>query len=152
MDEIVEILVSHGAASGSAAGAIETLDVLSLSLPMVSVTRVDAQFRLAEEEIQIPWPENCCTTRPVPSEEELNERRAQARGNNLVMMALRLVFNGAAEGEAVTQEVQEKLCKEVEIQKQLWIAAKELPQGWDIKLTEHGRTYFVDQHKVDAPE
>jgi len=70
MEEIIRILIDHGAESGSGASGLRSLEVSALTTPMLRVSVFDVES-IHEEVNKGPWPEKLPRDITSLSEEEL---------------------------------------------------------------------------------
>jgi len=161
MDEVVRILVSHDAVSGSGADSSQTLEVLAAEFPMLRVTTIHPKdvgdeingrwpgcFPLPEDKMRRPWPEKLPRDATSPSEENIDRKRAATR---LETFFIRIACSGSIGENQVPDEAVERVeRKQIEAEPRLWRMAEELPPGWDVRTTEEGRLYFVDHNTKTA--
>src|SRR5271170_5154639 len=152
MKDIVAMLLSHGGRTGNGALWWQHFEVMGRTIPGLHViSSMPSHFPIPEEDrTRNPWPEQLPRDESSLSEEEINTKRETLRRllyEIETLLGPTTDLEVVRKGETTPPEgLEETIRLQVDLEERRWKEGDKLPMGWDVRVTDNGRIYYVDHN------
>ena len=152
MKDIVTMLLSHGGRTGNGALWWQHFEVMGRTISGLHViSSRPSRFPIPEEDrMRNPWPEQLPRDESSLSEEEINTKRETLRRllyEIETLLGPTMDLEVVRKGETTPPEgLKETIRLQVDLEERRWKEGDKLPMGWDVRVTDNGRIYYVDHN------